>query len=313
MGRLLRAVGFKEEVQAAPLIASTALGGVGTTSTAILNAGASGVDDFYNGLPIILPSGGVGMKAVSMIRDYVGASKTATLMETYAAAPAGNFTIPAFLAYRYWDAAPDMYLSVDYWLDKKRYKLVNGTITQFERSFQVSNNGDTAYTTLTVTITGDVHPTTAELDENSPTVPDAGNGAIFRDADFWVAGKSVCGSGATSQFQIESARPPCPSTLSGGEAPEITSIRRQWALNLNEVLLSQQDYNALAADHQTNDTSTGVWLQYGGSSGKTVSAGIMDAQLGYSEASEAGQFWGRSLNAYINKIEKSESFVFPYW
>ena len=53
---------------------------------------------------------------------------------------------------------------------------------------------------MSVTLTGDVHPTTPEIDEASPAIAQGGAIPVFNDADYWVANKSFCGSGATVDF-----------------------------------------------------------------------------------------------------------------
>lgn len=305
-GRILRAARFTEVVQPSSLLASGAVSS-GTTTTAILPVGASASDDFYNGLPCILDSQGTGVKQLSMIRDYVGSSRTATFMETFGSALSGNIVVPSFLAYRYLAGASELFLSVDWWMDKKRYKMTNGVVTNLQLNFPVNNNADTAFTYMDVTITGDV-AATAEVDENAPTVAALGNPPVFRDADWWLGGKSLCGSSCTVDFAMQSERPPCPTKLSGGEAPQVVSVTRTANLNLNEVLLTSADWNAIA-DAQSNQ---GLWLMYGNTAGKTVSFGIMDGRLSYSEAENGGSFVSRQVSMMVDNIEKSMSLVFPY-
>lgn len=308
LGRILRAARFAELTQATPLLASGAIT-AGTTTSGILPVGASGVDDFYNGLPAILSDQGAGVRGLTMVRDYVGASRLATFMETFGSAPAANVTIPAFLAYRYNASAPDVYLSADFWLDKKRYKMLNGVVSGLQFNFPVSNRGDTAVTYLAVTLTGDVASTGSEIDENAPVVPSQGGIPPFRDGDAWLANKSVCGSSFTADMGIRVAYPPCPGKPTGAEAPQIVETRRSASMTLNETLLSASDFNALA-DAQNYQ---GLWLQYGNTTGKTVSFGITDGRLGYSEADPSGEFVTRSPEMYIDGAEKAVSLVFPYY
>lgn len=310
-GRILRAVGFKEEVQAAPLLLSGAITG-GNTNSGILPVGASGSNDFYNGLPAILSDQGAGVKGITSIVDYIGASRTALFAETFSAAPAGQVSIPAFLGYRYWDSAPDILLSVSWWLDKKRYNMIDGVVTQFERNIGTSNNGDANFTYYTVTIQGDV-AAIPEADEISPNVAEGGAIPIFRDADWWLDRYKICGSGATSSFQIETDRAPCPNNASGGEAAQQISVSRQWALNLNEVLLSEKDFNALAKSNNESGTTASMWLQYGSSSGRVVSITACDGRLGYSNAVIGGNFVTRAPTLFVDAVEKSESIIFPYF
>mgnify|MGYP001156560646 FL=1 len=309
LGRLLRLARFAETSQTTAALASGAVS-AGTTTSAVLPAPAVATDDAYNGLCAILSSqSGSGLKQVSMIRDYVGSTKTATFMETFGTSLTGNITIPPYLGYLYSDTAPDLFASFDYWLDKKRYKMVNAIVSSLQLNFQVSNNSDTAFTYLSVTLTGDVHPSTPEVDEASPTIAQGGAMPIFNDADFWLGGKSFCGSGATVDFQMQTARAPCPGSASGGEAPVVTEVRRSATMNINEVLLATADLNQLAAAQGYH----GMWLQYGqGGAGKCVSFGIPDARLGFSDAEIGGDFVTRSVNLMIDGINKSMSIQFPY-
>jgi hypothetical protein len=308
LGRLLRMMRFAETSQTTAALAAAAVSG-GTTTSAVFPAAAVGTDDAYNGLCAVLAGqAGTGLKQVSMIRDYVGGSKTGTFMETFGSALAGNISIPPYLGYLYSASAPELYASVDWWADKKRYKMVNAIVSNAQLNFQTSNNGDTAFTYLSVTLTGDV-ASTPELDETAPQVSQGGNPPIFRDADFWLAGKSFCGSGASVDWQIQTARAPCPGSVSGGEAPSTIDVKRTATMNINEVLVATSDLNALA-DAQGYH---GFWLQYGqGGTGKCISFGITDARLSYSEA-EIGQFVTRSVSLMIDSIDKSMSLQFPYF
>jgi len=310
LGRLLRMIRFAETQQSTAALTSGALTG-GTTTSCVLPAGSSpsAVDDAYNGLCAVLASQpGTGLKQVSMIRDYVGSSKTASFFETFSGALSGNISIPPYLGYLYSASAPELFASVDWWMDKKRYKMVNAVVSNAQLNFQVSNNGDTAFTYISWTLTGDV-ASTPELDETAPVVSQGAIPPLFRDADLWLAGKSFCGSGATVDFQIQTARPPCPGSVSGGEAPMMIDVKRTATVNINEVLVATADLNVLADAQGYN----GLWLQYGqGGTGKCVSFGIPDARLSYSEA-EAGQFVTRSVPLMIDAVDKSMSIQFPYF
>lgn len=309
LGRILRAARFAETSQTTAVLASGAVSG-GTTTSAVLPVAAVATDDIYNGLCCLLSGqSGTGLKQVSMIRDYVGGTKTATFMETFGGALTGNITILPYLGYMYSATAPQLYLSLDYWLDKKRYKMVNGIVTALQFNFPTSNNGDTAFTYMTVTVSGDVHPSTPDVDETSPVVAQGGAIPVFNDADYWIAMKSYCGSGATVDFAIQAARAPCPGSLSGGEAMEQTEIRRTANPAINEVLLATADLNTLAAA-QSNQN---LWLQYGnGGAGRSISFGIPDARLQYSDAEIGGDFVTRSLTMQIDAVDKSMALMFPY-
>src|SRR3546814_6914857 len=85
-GRVFQAGGWAEVVTAAPITGTAQAGG--STTTAVLAALASAVDDAYLGMPIQHANvGTVGtVKGTSMIMDYNGTTKTAVLAETLGAA-----------------------------------------------------------------------------------------------------------------------------------------------------------------------------------------------------------------------------------
>ena len=78
LGRVLQAAGYAE-VRSAAAVTGTAAAG-GTTTSIVLAAGASAVDDFYNGMPIQHATIGTAgtIKGNSLILDYNGTSKAAT-------------------------------------------------------------------------------------------------------------------------------------------------------------------------------------------------------------------------------------------
>jgi hypothetical protein len=309
MGRVLRAAGFTEFVQAAPLLASTALGAGSTTSAITLPAAASAVDDFYNGLPVLLPGVGAGIAGLSMIRDYTGATKSAAMMETFTAAPTGNVSIPAFLGYQLAASSPSIYLTVDYWLDQKRYKGHDMTVSALSFNFVTANRGDAQIPVMSVTLTGTINEADDEADEGAPTTPYLASPPVFRDGDAWFTGKAVCGASFTADMGITIGYPPCPGRPMGHEAPQITATQRSVTMNVNETLLAHIDWNALA-EAQANH---GLWLQYGKTSGQVISFGVPDGRLSYSAADPSGEFVTRAPELYIDGAEKAFSLMFPYF
>ena len=308
-GRFLRAAGYEEVSQAAPLLASAAVGGAGTTKSVVLPGGASAANDFYNGLPVILSDQGAGVRGISMVQDYDGASTTATLMEEFAAAPAANVEIPAFLGYRLVASQPDIYLSFDFWHDKKRYKCYNMTISGLTFNFPTSNRGDTAIPFLSISLTGDIDESDDEVDETVPTVPNLGGIAPFRDGDAWLDQKDVCGSNFTADMGIRVGFPPCPNKPNGNEAPQVVETRRTMAMTLNEVLLTKMDFNAMA-NAQANHP---FWLQFGNVSGKVVSFGVPEGRLNFSAPDASGDFVTRAPDLFIDGAERAMNLMFPYF
>jgi hypothetical protein len=96
-GPLLRACGLAEKILATPATGSAT---AGSATTITLAAGASAVDQFYQGMRIDI-TGGTGSGQYATIRDYVGATKVATFCETLPTplAAASTYSIPAQVAY----------------------------------------------------------------------------------------------------------------------------------------------------------------------------------------------------------------------
>lgn len=82
IGKLLRAGGFAETLNV--LNSGTATAGAASAIT--LAAGASAVDDTYNGMSIVITAG-TGSGQSRVVSDYVGATKVATVSEAWATEP----------------------------------------------------------------------------------------------------------------------------------------------------------------------------------------------------------------------------------
>lgn len=87
-GVLLKASNFSETITAAPITGSCGTGS--TTTSIVLAAGASSVDDFYTGMTIVFA--GTGGAQLGEIIAYVGSTKTATLAKPIAIAPTATTT-----------------------------------------------------------------------------------------------------------------------------------------------------------------------------------------------------------------------------
>lgn len=97
-GSLLKACGMAETITAAAVTGSAVAGG---SNTITLAAGASAVDDFYNGMVISITSG-TGNGHIGLITDYVGSTKVATVQAstaTFVPAASSGYSIAANVAY----------------------------------------------------------------------------------------------------------------------------------------------------------------------------------------------------------------------
>jgi hypothetical protein len=97
-GPLLRGCGLAETLLAA---ASSGTAAAGSTTTITLAAGASAVDNAYNGMTINL-TGGTGSGQSAVIKSYVGSTKVATVTANWTTPPdaTSQYTIPAQAVYQ---------------------------------------------------------------------------------------------------------------------------------------------------------------------------------------------------------------------
>jgi hypothetical protein len=96
---LLRACGLAETLLAAPVTGSAVAGAAGSITLA---AGASAVDDFYNGMVISITSG-TGNGSSGLIVDYVGSTKVATVQPisaSFTPAASSGYSIAANAGYK---------------------------------------------------------------------------------------------------------------------------------------------------------------------------------------------------------------------
>jgi len=96
---LLRACGLAETLLAAPVTGSATAGAAGSITLA---AGASAVDDFYNGMVISITSG-TGNGSSGIVVDYVGSTKVATVQPittTFTPAASSAYSIAANAGYK---------------------------------------------------------------------------------------------------------------------------------------------------------------------------------------------------------------------
>lgn len=128
-GVLLRGCGFSETTLAAPLTGTAQAGG--TTTSIRLAAGASAVNEFYNGMPISI-TGGTGNGQSGLIVDYDGTTRTATVASSAWVAPdaTSQYSIGASVVYRRITNNPESlttYMNIDGVLH--RFYGVRGNVT----------------------------------------------------------------------------------------------------------------------------------------------------------------------------------------
>lgn len=185
-GRALRAAGFSEIRTGTPVTGVTAAGS--TTSALALAAAESSVDDFWIGAVIQTAAvGTVGtVKGSTVIMDYVGSSKMASIGETIVAPGTGvNYTIPAQLTYLLGTltTAPPL-LSISVWRDKVRYDYRDCVVASFTFDAPTANEQNTTFPSIEFSFKGvlvgkydDVTPVVAA--SQLAIVPPANRGGKF--------------------------------------------------------------------------------------------------------------------------------------
>lgn len=247
-GRVLQAGGFAEIRKAA---SSTAALAVGSTTTALkLDATESGTDDFLLGAPIQHAGVGTGFRATTLVTDYVGATKMASIGETLGAAPAAatNYTIPAHLLYQLGTltGAPVL-LSYSVWRDKKRYDYRDWQPNSIAFTFPVANEANTSFPDMTfsgkailVQVADDTTPTIPVALLSIPVPP-------VRDGKFYIDRVKLAHQQAAMTLNYTTAGASNQNQAAGQDGYDILSGNRQITLDLNQMAVSDFDLHARVA------------------------------------------------------------------
>ena len=309
-GRVLRALGFTENVVSAAIpAAAEALTAGGTTTTANLGVSAVATDDLYTGLAIQLASlGTIGQPAsLAMIRDYIGTGKVAHIAQTAGGAYSGNYQIPKQLAYTLAATGTPPVLSFSLWQGNRRYNFLDMAPSSARLSFPTaSRGGGSDYPRLSCTFSGDAQ---SDLDEAAPVVTSSVAIPPFKGGKQHVSGLAMGGSSISLDLGTRVGFPPNPNKTSGSDPAQLTETRRTLTLDLNQVSKSFLDLQALAAAQAEH----AIQLLYGLASGNYVGFVATHARLNYPEAQAGGDFFTTRGDAYVDGAEKTIGLTFPYY
>ena len=303
LGRILMAAGFTEIRNAAAITATVAANA--DASAVVLDAAASAVDDFYNGYPIQHAGIGSGIRGTSMVRDYVGSTKKATLMETLGAAiSAGSYTIPPGLFYILSTGLAIPALSCSVWRHKVRYDYRDCALNSFAINIPVANEQSTETPSVEFSMVGvPITPT----DQNALSVPDSAMTPVppARAGKFVLLNTKVGHQSLRLEFGLESGAPPNQNNDTGQEAYEILSGNRTVSLDVNQMLQSELNIKA-AVDAQTSTSIMSIW---GLGSMNRFAVGIPEAVLDPLGVAGRNGFVGVSANASPTNVDKSISIA----
>ncbi|MEA3044576.1 MAG: hypothetical protein QOH47_2414 [Sphingomonadales bacterium] len=303
-GRVLRALGFTENILSSAIPAAPeALGGGSTTTVATLGATAVGTLDLYKGLALLLASEGAAPTGFVMIRSY-SAAKAAGLAQTLAGAPTGNYQIPKQLAYTLASTGTPPVLSLALWQGSRRYNFVDMAPSSARLMFPTSAPGNSDYPKLSVTFTGDAY---SNLAEAAPVVSSTLAIPPFKGGKLHIAGLAMGGSSISLDLGIKAGFPPNPNKTNGFDPAQLTETRRSLQLSLNQQAPSYFDFLAAAAAQ----TSYPIQALYGLAAGNYVGFVATDARFNFPETQAGGDFFTTQGDAYVDGAEKTIGLVFP--
>jgi hypothetical protein len=307
LGRVMRALGFTENIISSAIpAAAEALGGGSTTTTATLGASAAATADLYQGLALHLAVDGAMPTSLSMIRAY-SAAKVATLAETRAGAPTGNYQIPKQLAYTYAATGTPPVLSLSLWQGNRRYNFIDMAPSSARITLPTtSRDGGNDYPRLTCTFSGDLN---SYIDEASPSVSPISAIPPFKGGKLYVAGVSMGGSSLSVDLGLRVGFPPNPNKASGSDPAQLVETRRSLSMTLNQVAKSYLDFIAIA----TAQSYQPVEALYGLATGNYVGFIATDARFNFPGTQEGGDFFQSTGDAYLDSASRTLSVVFPYY
>jgi hypothetical protein len=307
LGRILQGAGFTETRNAAAI--TNAVQANAAVDKIVLDAGASSVDDFYKGWPIAHAGLGAGMRAYSMVRSYVGASKIAELSENaLAAINAGNYTIPAGLFYTLSTGSAIPLLSVSVWRHRKRYDYKDCALSSFAADVPVSNDAQTTSPTVQFAMMG--VPIFPVADDLSPSLPSSilTPTPPAKAGKFGLAKTLIGHQSLKIDFGLTTGAPPNQNFDLGQENYEVLDGKRTVTLDVNQMLTATLDLEALA----NNQTLTPVESIWGLGLGNRFAIGLPNLLLNPLSPNARNGFVGMQGDAAVNDIDRSVNLALIY-
>jgi len=308
-GRILVAGGWSETRNAAPINGTLQAGS--TTTALSLGAAESAVDDFYLGLPIQQASIGTGFQQTTLIRDYIGSTKSAILAETLGGAPATGaaYTIPMYLAYRLGTLTTGQtYLSCSVWRDKKRYDYRDFAPTSIAFTVPVANDANTSFPDMTFSgnateqaVVDDITPTNsaAFAAQLQVAVAPARGGKFYLDS-VKLGHQSLSFTVATTVGAASNQ-----NQAAGQDGYDILSGSRTIALDLNQMAVA--DFDLLSREN--NQTPVPILSTWGLLAGNRFGLLIPNATLQPFSPGDRNGYVSLTGNANTSDINNSAAFT----
>lgn len=310
-GRIFVAGGWSETRNQSAIAGSLQAGS--TTTSVVLASSESSVDDFYLGLPLQQGSIGSGFQQTTVVRDYIGSSKTAILAETLGSAPASGaaYTIPPYLAYRLGTLTTGQtYLSASVWRDKKRYDYRDFAPTSIAINVPVANDANTGFPDMTfsgnaveVAVVDDTTPvnSAAFAAQLAVAVAPARNGKFYLDS-VKLGHQSMSFTVATTVGAASNQ-----NQAAGQDGYDILSGSRTIALDLNQMAVT--DFDLLSREN--NQTPVPILSTWGLLAGNRFGLMIPNAVLQPFSPGDRNGYVNLTGNA--NPVDVNNSAAFTIW
>jgi hypothetical protein len=259
MGRVFQSGGWAETSKNA---ATNAVLVAGSTTTALALANTeSATDDFLVGYPIQQASVGAGFQQTTLIQDYVGATKVASLAETMGVAPAAGaaYVIPKCLVYQLGTlTTPPPVLSISIWRDKKRYDYRDWTPSSIAINIPVANEANTSFPDITFTGRGTIVTVVDDVTPVMPTSilsvspPPARNGKFYLDR-VKLGHQNLSFTEAATLAAASNQ-----NQAAGQDGFDIISGTRTTSMDLNQMAVADFDLHG-REDNQTTMPVMSTW------------------------------------------------------
>ena len=254
---LLKACGMAETITSAAVTGTATAGGAGTITLA---AGASAVNNFYNGMVISI-TGGTGNGHIGLITDYVGSTKVATVQAstaTFVPGASSVYSIAANVGYLPVStgfASATIYFNNDGVLHK-----ITGARGTFTLTAAVGGipTIDFQLTGVYNAPTDTAAPTTTYSDQATPVIFKAGNTSAFSILNYTACLQSLSFNVANETVYRELV----------GCTKEVMITNRASAgeCMIEAPTIAQKDFFAIA----NNDTTGTLTLLHGSTAGNRV-------------------------------------------
>lgn len=301
-GRVYQSAGWAEVITAAEVTGTLQ---TSTTTTAVLHAGASSVDDFYTGMPVQAATIGSGFKGYTPIVGYTGGTRTAALGETLGAAPSGTFTIPKNIIYVEGALKTEgPLLSVRIWRDKKIYDYKDVRVETLQHDFPVANNNNTNFPSVEASLKGNVENVTDGTTPDNPAGLAAQIALELAPCKNGKFGINRVALGHNSLRYGNSLTVNAPSNIhqvSGQDAFETVSGTRSIELDLNQM--DNTTFNARSV--QAAGTIVPIIQTWGRGAGNNFAFTLPATRLRQLNPGDSNGFVNLTGNAVQARVDRS--------